>query len=181
VQEQGDRIRVAVKRAVDIAKEYDETLQAVILDRVLSHLLDTIEETPPDNGEPQKQRSIRRLAEMLGVTVDELQMIYHFGEERPEIISYKPSTKSQSTRELAALYIIASDVVYNKSTVPSEEIEEICKKWGVYDKSNFSYNYMGYKRWFVRMDREDGRHYQLTFPGRQDLREIVRRLIDMVD
>jgi len=169
-----------VEWAVKIARNYNERLQPAIVESLIqlagSASLAGMQRPTAEEDISSKDPA-EKLAQVLGCTADDVRSLFQFTDSGFVLYGYKPAaTKTDSVRELCALYIAANETVNGRARSTADELVGLLKKYGVYDPGNFSGHHMGKSNWFIASKVDGQRCYELTFQGRQALRDVIRRL-----
>ncbi|MDI6893785.1 MAG: hypothetical protein QME70_04090 [Bacillota bacterium] len=175
-----ESLEAIVERAVKMARNYSERLQPAIVQSLIQLGASSglpIQEAPIQDENASSDARVEKLAEALDCTVDEIRRLFHFTTEGFVLYGYKEAgTKTESVRELCGLYMVANEVINRKPRSSADELVGLLKKYNLYDRGNFAGYHMGKSKWFIADDIEGQRYYELTFPGRQALKEVVRRV-----
>lgn len=170
----------------EIATRYEEPWCEIIFEKLLDKLIspEVIKKIHTNENDKTRFRipgiiydNVIKLSNILQITVDELLEIYNFDEDTLQIKQYDVDvdrSQAQAARELSALYLLACEIVHNRTNVTIDEITTVAKEWGAYDPSNFAYNHIQKAKWF----KKNNDVVKLLYTCRKEVIPIVKRILN---
>ncbi len=180
----GVEVNLTTQEPFNLAKDLKDLMEN--LDQGLGQKIGAVTSALPVETRPEVastsaitgnlQERIQAFASQVGIDLDRLKEIVHFGEDYPLLlksIATGPRTKQQA-RALLALGAIL-DLVYQKPEVGSELYGKLLRDSSV-DNTRLDNAMYTLKGKFIGNGSGRGRSYEITVPGRKEGLEVIKEL-----
>lgn len=164
------QIKAAIKRAIDVSKDFEEPYRLKAFEIILAHSLSnsfrigekieqtlTIESTP--SGVPTLNTNIQNLSKKCDLSIEQLKNVYDFQEKYPILII--PLKGNQSEKQILAsrLLLVAYDEVYGQEWL---SLTEVLQNHGIGALQHLSENLDRAQNIFLKRGERNTRQYKLV-------------------
>lgn len=185
-------LRPVIDAAVELATNYDQEHQEVILKAVLGSALPegAGEPAPPatveEGGVPQPEEAypasgLAAVAQEAEVPLDSLRRIIEVDEEKESIeilAKVEGNTTAARARRASAVYIYLKEKLFGEQEVDIDELRDVCRRQNAYDSSNFT-RYLGGQDLLLERGEPgtSDRQYRLDPRDLDKAKAIIRQLV----
>ena len=185
VKEIKGKIKVAIDAVDDVPEAFKIKAFEVVLSKLLNERKFEANESEGEKGGSNELTAvsqsmddkIKKMAEAAGVTVNQLNDIFQFGETTLKFIGRIEGKDAGKQVQISRLIIFAYKEVYGQEWVEGSIIREVLKDCGVGSLNHFSENLMHFENEFRTIGLKSAMKYKLTEPGKQTAITLLKQLV----